>query len=382
MQRTIPLLVIILAVQLGLAALLAVRKNPLASTTPQTPLIGADVENADHVVIEGTLAAGASAGSARVELSKDNGKWVLPKYFNAPADKFKLNSVLDELAGLKRGLPIATSSAALKRFKLADDDFERRMVLSRGGKTLGTVYFGSSGGVRQTDARTAKDHAVYTVDLATYELPTQDSDWLDVDLLQRDPTSLTELDVTGATSQPVLKLLRQKAAAPAASAPTPAPASASAPASAPVTAAASAAVWVDGSLPVGKQVDSAHADTLAQDVSELRVSAILGLQDQPEWQQQHPVLTLGITDSKQPGQMATWTISKPSSGNYYVLKDSTQPYYFQIASATGTELIDASAPAQLLASDAGQHPTQPAAKISTKKSPRKGRTVRANKAAT
>ncbi len=382
MQRTIPLLVIILAVQLGLAALLAVRKNPLASTTPQTPLIGADVANADHVVIEGTPAAGASAGSARVELSKDNGKWVLPKYFNAPADKFKLNSVLDELAGLKRGLPIATSSAALERFKLADDDFERRMVLSRGGKTLGTVYFGSSAGVRQTDARTAKDHAVYNVDLATYELPTQNSDWLDADLLQRDPTSLTELDVTGATSQPVLKLLRQKAAAPAASASTPASAPAPAPTSPPVTAAGSAAAWVDGTtLPVGKQVDSAHADTLAQDVSELHVSAILGLQDQPEWQQQHPMLTLGITDSKQPGQMATWTISKPSSGDYYVLKDSTQPYYFQITSAAGKQLIDASAPDQLLASTAGgQQAKQPAAKAGVKKSHRTGRTV--NKATT
>ena len=102
MKRSIPLLAVILAVQLGLAGLLAVRRNPLAATTPQTPLVTANVENADHVIIEGTPAAGASADSARVELARKDGKWTLPQYFNAPADKFKLNSLLDELAGLKR----------------------------------------------------------------------------------------------------------------------------------------------------------------------------------------------------------------------------------------------------------------------------------------
>jgi len=374
-QRTIPWLVVILAVQLGLAALLAVRRNPLAATTPQTPLIGADVEKVDHVIIEGMPAAGASADSARVELAKRDGKWVLPQYFGAPADQFKLNSVLDELAGLKRGLPIATSSAALKRFKLVDGDFGRRMVLSRGGKPLSTVYFGSSAGVRRTDARTSKDHAVYSVELATYELPTRNSDWLDADLLQRDPTSVTALDVTnaaskpGAASKPALKLVRQlEAAAPASPAATAAPAAAS-------TAAASPAAdtWVDSTLPTGQQVNSAHASTLAQDVAELHVSAILGVQDQPQWQQQHPLLTLGISDSKHPGQTATWTLSKPSSGDYYVLKASSQPYYFQISSATGKQLLDASAPEQLLASSSPQG-KQPAAKAGAGKAARAGRT--------
>ena len=380
MQRSIPLLAVILAVQLGLAGLLAVRRNPLAATTPQTPLVTANVENADHVIIEGTPAAGASADSARVELARKDGKWTLPQYFNAPADKFKLNSLLDELAGLKRGLPIATSSSALKRFKLVDGDFERRLVLSRAGKTLDTIYFGSSAGVRRTDARTDKDRAVYSVDLATYELPTQSSDWLDAGLLQRDPTSVTELDVSGASSTPTFKLVRQvKAATPApagaaeaktvaaaGTAAAPAPGAAPAAPAAPATPASTASTastaspapaadtWSDSSLPAGQQIDSAHAGALAQDVAELHVSAILGMQEQPQWQQQHPLLTLGIKDSRHPQQLETWTISKPGSGDYYVLKSSAQPYYFQIASVSGKQLIDASAPAQLLAASAQQ----------------------------
>ncbi|HEX4023175.1 MAG TPA: DUF4340 domain-containing protein [Steroidobacteraceae bacterium] len=378
MPRTIPLLVVILAVQLGLAALLAVRRNPLAATTPQTPLIGASVENADHILIEGMPAAGAGADSARVELARKNGEWILPKYFGAPADKFKLNSVLDELAGLKRGLPIATSSAALKRFKLLDGDFERRLVLDSGGKTLSTVYFGSSAGVRRTDARTSAQHAVYTVELATYELPTQNSDWLDANLLQRDPTSLTELDVTGAASQPALKLVRQPTAPAPATAATP---TAAAAAAAPAPSGPGApANWTDSALAAGQQIDSAHARTLAQTVAELHVDGILGLQDQPQWQQQHPVLTLGIRDSKHAGQLATWTISKPSSGDYYVLKASSQPYYFQLSSSNGKQLLDASAPAQLLVSTA-QQAKQPAATAGRGKAAHAGKTVHAGRPA-
>jgi hypothetical protein len=220
---------------------------------------------------------------------------------------------------------------------------------------------------------------VYTVELATYELPTQSSDWLDPDLLQRDPTSVIELDVTGAASQPALKLVRQKASAPNAAAVQTAAASNSA-----TAAAAAPAMWVDSdTLPADKQVDSAHVDALAQNVSELHVSGILGLQDQPEWQQQHPLLTLSIADSKHPGQLATWVISKPSSGDYYVLKDSTQPYYFQITSASGKGLIDASAPDQLLASAASSPDKRPETKSGTKKSARTSSAkTRTNKAPT
>jgi len=339
MQRSIPLLAVLLVLQLGVAGALAVRKDPLSSSTPQTPLVGTAVESADHVVIEGAPApaSGGSSTAMRVEFAQQNGKWILPAYFNAPADNFKLTLLLGKLAALQRGLPIATSPAALRRFKVVDDDFERRVVFSKAGKTLDTLYFGSSPGVRKSDARTARDHAVYAVDLAAYELPTQASDWFDGNLLQRDPIDVTGLDVS-VGSQPSLKLVRQPKAATA-------------------SASGPAATWVDLGLPAGKQIDSAHADTLAHEVAQLHVDAVLGVQASPQWQQQHPALTLQIRDNKHPDQSTNWTLSKSSGDDYYVLKDSARPWYFRVNSTIGKQLLDASALTELIAA-AGQKSTE------------------------
>lgn len=430
MRRTIPLLTVILALQIGLAALLAVRKDPLAATTPQTPLIDTSLQTVDHLLIEGHTsgpggaAAGGAAASApsaagptlaKVELAKQDGNWVLPGYFNAPVDKFKLNDVLDELSDLKRGLPVATTSSALKRFQVVDDNFQRRLTLSSGKKVLSTVYFGSSAGARKTDARTANDHAVYDVDLATYELPTQPSEWFDAGLLETDAGALSQLDVT-ADGQPTIELQHQvhsaASASPAIATPTAAAGKAGAVVKADATAKAGAAattsagattsaaaadaagtkIWVDPSLPAGRQVDGAHVDALARDIADLRVDGILGLSAQPQWQQDRPLLTLAIHNDKHPGQVDTWTLSQPlpdtgngaaahagSSGSaseggrnargaagakaggpdYYVLKDSARPWYFKVSAATGKQLIADGAPTALLTSQ--QSSNQPAA---------------------
>jgi len=174
------LLAVVLVLQLALALLLFLRRDPLAGSTSVTLLLPPDVvRNADHVVIEAKSAAqpatsgdAVPGGATRLELVKKNGAWVLPASFDAPAAGAKVSALLDRLSGLKRGLPIATSEAALKRFKLVDADFERRLVLSAGDKALATIYFGSSPGPRKSDARLSSDKAVYSVDLPTYELPT------------------------------------------------------------------------------------------------------------------------------------------------------------------------------------------------------------------
>src|SRR5579862_3234575 len=85
MQRAIRILVVLLGAQLALAALLTLRTDPLASSTPQTPLIGAAAENADHLVIDSSSSDATAGGAKSIELTKRNGQWVLPQYSDAPA---------------------------------------------------------------------------------------------------------------------------------------------------------------------------------------------------------------------------------------------------------------------------------------------------------
>jgi hypothetical protein len=313
MRRSIPLLIVVLAVQLGLAALLASRRNPLASIPPQSPLIGASAQTADHLLLEG---GGSGNESGRVEITRRNGQWLLPGYFNAPADQQKVNGLLGQLVTLQRGLPIATSRAAMDRFKVADDNFERRLTLSQGARTLDTLYIGTSTGARRTDARTANDRAVYSVDLGSYQLPTQSSAWFAQDLLQRDATSLSALDVM--MPQGSVHLLH---------AGTPKPS------------------WSTPDLPRGRQLDTAKVDALASAIGGIRPQGILGTAAQPDWRQNQPVLTLTLHTTH---DSQSWVMSQTQAGNGYVLKSSSQPWYFSLSADAGRELLADAAPATLI----------------------------------
>jgi hypothetical protein len=325
MRRGMTTLAVVLVLQLALALLLFMRHDPLAGVTSVSVLIPPDaVHNADHLVIE----AKPAGENSRIELAKKNGAWVLPTSFDAPADGAKVTALLDRLSGLKRGLPIATSEGALKRFKVADADFERRLVLSAGDKALATVYFGSSPGLRKSDARFGTDKAVYTVDLPTYELPTDSGAWLSGELLRADAAKLAEIDIAnGAATGLVsgrMQLVRTHGT-------DKQPDS-----------------WADPALSGGQHLDSAGVDALAQQLGQLHVDAVLGTAARPEWQQDHPQLALTLKDEK--SHAVDWTLSRPQDGDFYVLKSSSQPWFFSLSSAVGKELVDASARETLIPS--------------------------------
>lgn len=356
MQRAIRFLVLLLGVQLALAGVLALRTDPLTASTPQTPLVGAAAEGADRLVIDSNPSDSAAAGAKSIVLSKRNGQWVLPQYSDAPVRATQVGSILSQLAALKRGLPVATSTSALKRFKLVDADFERRVQLSQGGKALDTIYIGSSSGVHKSYARAHNDHAAYSVDLASYELPVQQSDWLDTAIAARDLGSLGEIDITTNPHQSLQ--LRHGTASATGSHPAAGAASAG-------TAAAGATPWTEANATPGHEVDSGGVDALARDVSSLQVQGVLGTQAKPEWQLDHAVLALTLKTAPPAPATVTWTLSKPSSGDYYVLKSSQYPWFFQVDAGTGKQLLDASESGKLFKSAAEKGP--PAAKATPSK---------------
>ena len=363
MRRGMISLAVLLVLQLALALLLFMRRDPLAGVTSVTVLVPPDaVRNADHLVIEaksgaaaggsgsatgGPVPAGPAAGEAtRLELVRKDGAWVLPASFDAPAEGAKVSALLDRLSALKRGLPIATSEAALRRFKVEDSDFERRLVLSAGDKALATVYFGSSPGLRKSDARLSPDKAVYSVDLPTYELPTDSGAWLSGELLRGDADKLTEIDIANGAAAALVsgrvQLLRTKGT-------DKQPDS-----------------WAAPALTGEQHVDAARVESLLQQIRQMHVDSVLGTAPRPEWQQDHPVLTLQLKDEK--AHEVDWTLSRPQNGDSYVLKSSSQPWFFSISAAAGKQLTDAAARDSLIASpkaatpSPGKAPAKPAGK--------------------
>lgn len=353
MQRWIPILAVIFAVQLLLAGALTLRTDAVSASTPSSPLFTATLKDIDHVVIDGKFANDKSGNdksgkdNTSVDLVKQDGKWVLHNDFDAPANQGRVDELLGKLIDLKRGLPIATSKAALRRFKVSDDTYERRVTLSGNGKTIATLYFGDSPGVHKTDARSAKDGAVYAVDMPVYELPAKTQDWFDAGMLQHPTEQLAEVDISGKDlasvtlthapiSTPDAKQGVTQTATPASTKAS----TLSKPEAKPVTtpAAQPVATWQVQNAGAGKQLDTAHVDELVRTINNLRVTEVLGKDARPEWQMDHPLLQLTLKDEH--GQARTWTLARSSAGDVNILKSSSHPWYFAIAADTAKALLD------------------------------------------
>nr|MBS0019665.1 DUF4340 domain-containing protein [Gammaproteobacteria bacterium] len=331
MQRWIPVLAIVLGLQLALAVVLGVSGDRLTAQQPDTPLVQAELKTADRLLIEGPHPGDppsdqAAEKTAPVALSKQDGGWILPSYADAPADAARVQGVLDKLADTKRGYAVATTAGALKRFKVADDAFERRVVVSHGDEILATIYLGSSPGLRKTHARTAADEAVYAVELTAYELPSQADEWLDKGLLKADTEALGAIEMTW-RGQSGLRLIRHDEGADD----------------------PQKDGWRAEGLPEGEQLNAEQARVLARAITELRVDGVLGTEAKPEWRQDEPLLTLGL--EKRDGERVLWTLSKPEKGDRHVLKASNRPWYLELEEWNAKPLLEAAARDKLAVAD-------------------------------
>jgi len=142
----------------------------------QGPLLDFTVDAVDAL----SISAGADGGT--LTLSRDEDGWRLPD--GLPADAAKISNVLSKLAALQAPWPVATSAGAIERFEVADAEHQRRLTLRAGDATVADLYLGTSPGYQQVHARRAGDSAVYSVELANYQVPADADEWLDKTLLQ------------------------------------------------------------------------------------------------------------------------------------------------------------------------------------------------------
>ena len=123
-----------------------------------------------------------SSKDGELTLTKQGDNWQLSN--GLPVSRGKLDSLLRDLTALKSGWPVAQSSEAQRRFSVAEDKFEQKLVLMQGEKVLHTLYLGDSPAFRQLYVRTDGDEAIYKAALNRFELSLEESAWLDKQLLR------------------------------------------------------------------------------------------------------------------------------------------------------------------------------------------------------
>lgn len=287
-------------------------------------------KDVDAIAIEGP-------SGERLTLRRSGDGWILPDLGDFPADAREVDDVLARLLQVERHLPVGSDPQALAGFKLADDNFERRLTLSGGGETLATVYIGTPEGPRQVHLRLAGEDSGYSVHFGLYDASVDYDDWFDRGFLQVPKEDIAAIEVSG------LRL---------------------------VTDAAVAGGWRLDPAPApggdGPALDEKAADRLAGLLAELRVESFRADETKPDYALDMPQLTLTMT--RRDGTSVTYLLGRGDLQKDFSLKVSTRPEHFRLSIYAATKLIHAAERDALLPPESDNHESDnhAAAKVTNK----------------
>lgn len=131
----------------------------------------------------------------KIALTKKDDNWVVSSAGDYPADKEKVDKVLDKLVSLKAGEPIATNAANHNALKVGDKDYGRKVSLKTksGDKSL---VIGDGPG-QSVHVRTDGKPEVYRArGLSVWTLSTSLSSYLDTKYVEVDKDKLNSVTVT------------------------------------------------------------------------------------------------------------------------------------------------------------------------------------------
>lgn len=180
----------LLAFQLLLTGgLFAYHRQQQSQLHQQSSILSFDKTSIDKIEL-------ADKGS-KVVLSKNQTAWTLPDYSGLPGDSEKVEELLTDLADLKGGWPVATTTDSHDQFDVSEKKFAKTVKLFSKDKPVAELYLGTSPGLRTTHARNAKDAKVYAVAISSMDMPVVNDQWFDHGLLKATaPTEVQGKDFT------------------------------------------------------------------------------------------------------------------------------------------------------------------------------------------
>lgn len=232
-----------------------------------------------------------STGSLEIENQEE--KWLLPNNGNFPASQRKVEQLLDTLAALEKGWPVARTRGAAQRFAVDEERFERKLILLSDDESRTTLYVGSSPGFRKVYVRPGDKDEIFAVDFNIWEASAKTEDWIDTDILALDQSSVQRIEMPGIIMQ------RQ-----------------------------------DGRLQVmnldeNEQTNVDESSVLLGNLTGLRIQSLLGSELKPEYRQDDPALEIRM--ATEGGEVLDYRFSLPQEASHYVLKRSDLDYYFEVA---------------------------------------------------
>lgn len=279
-QKLIPILAGLLVLQLLIAAGLNLGDSGYEPAAKNIALAEIDPDAIDNIRIDD--------GKNSVELVRLDDRWQVSE-LEFPANGANVDKLLGILSSLDMGLPVATTEEAADRFRVTEDNFSRKIVLSQAGDTVVELYIGGAPALRKVHARLAGDNNTHSVEFNPFDALATTDDWIDKQILYRDIADITRAEL------PIATLVRRDEG-----------------------------LVVEG-LKADQQTNAEEAESLLKKVAELQIQSVLG-KSVEDLGKAVDTFKLTLKD----GQEISYDITKPEDQHYFVLKSSDQPFYFKV----------------------------------------------------
>lgn len=259
-----------------------------------------------------------------VSLARVDAGWVLPEADDYPALSDTVESLLDKVVALQADRPVTQTSASHGRLQVADDEFQRRLVLGTADGSTYTLYIGSSPQPRATHVRAGGQDEVYLVgDLSSIDANARPASWVDTAYLSVPSDQVVALTLRNANGE--LEFSRDVAGAEDTGSTEPA--------------------WTLADLGEDELLDRALIASLVSRATTIRLAEPLGQDAQAEYGLDDPAAVITLTtraEEEAEPQTITITIGarNPEDGSY-VISSSHSPYVVRVAEFAVQEFVDA-----------------------------------------
>ncbi len=290
-KKVIRFLCWIFVAQVALFALLLFNENLSASENEPRQILSFDTKKVTKILIEQRV-DGQSPEKGREKLVLEmNAKsdWLLPDYWNFPADSDRVHKMLDQLHGLKGDYLLGTTDDASERHKVGVDNFNRAITLFQGEKQVGQFFLGENLSADSVACRVNKDAATFSVELPLSHFPSDAKDWID-----RRATTI-KLKAVAAIDLGAYKLVNYEEK------------------------------W---NLVEGNRTDLLNADAVKGVIypaANCRITSVLGFKPSPDYDLAHPVLTYKILLKDKTER--TYKVSKSKKSGEYIGSIANFPWF-------------------------------------------------------
>lgn len=289
MNKTIKTLSAVLAIQLGVAGGIYFRARHNGSSAGTESLLRLSAADFDQVTL-------SEPEKPPVTLKKKDGQWVLPERWDFPVSQDIRALTLDKLLELKKTWPVGDSASARKRFKVAGDAFEKKVVFSLNGKDKKTLFLGTSPEYRKVHMRPSDSDDVVLVEFGYHDLSLVPAEWEDKKFLSMDRNNVMQIET------PAVQLVNKENG------------------------------FQVNSLKPGEEGKPSEVESLVSQVLNLPYLELMGTTPSPDYGLEKP--DFKVTIRTKDGQTIVDEFGKAKTGNDYYLKNSAHPYIFKVSQST------------------------------------------------